>query len=154
MTPIRRLDHVAFAVRSTEAALSFYSERLGLAVVASEEVDTPHVRLTYLDVGNAFLQLVEPLDDESEVAQFIRDRGEGLHHVCFGVDDVPTALEEFDGEDAKARPLGRGRGRVSGFLSRASHGALIECTGFIRQEDVDGWLGWLPPGRASGQKPV
>jgi len=62
VTPLRRLDHVAVVVRSTEDALRYYGDQLGLRVHSTEELDAPHVRLTYLDVGNAFLQLVEPLD--------------------------------------------------------------------------------------------
>jgi methylmalonyl-CoA/ethylmalonyl-CoA epimerase len=65
VTLLRRLDHVAVLVRSTDAALRFYEGRLGLKVHTSEEIDAPHVRLTYLDAGNAVIQLVEPLDAES-----------------------------------------------------------------------------------------
>ena len=49
------------------------------------------MRLTYLDAGNAFLQLVEPLDPASALATWLDEHGEGLHHICFGVDDVPAA---------------------------------------------------------------
>lgn len=145
MTPIRRLDHVALAVRSTADALAFYSSHLGLPVVLSEELDTPRVRLTYLDTGNAFLQLVEPLDGASEIAQFIQERGEGLHHICFGVDDVTAALGELEHGEVEPRPLGQGRGRPSGFLRTAAHGTIIECTRFVRALDVDGRTGWIPP---------
>ena len=59
---IRRLDHVAVVVTDTEAALLHFRDVLGLEVVL---VDTPPevpVKLTYLDLGNTWLQLVEPLD--------------------------------------------------------------------------------------------
>ena len=61
VTLLRRLDHVAVLVRDTDEALRFYSGRLGLAVASSEEIPSPHVRLTYLDAGNAYIQLVQPL---------------------------------------------------------------------------------------------
>ena len=63
MTLLRRLDHVAVLVRDTDEALRFYSGRLGLAIASSEEIPSPHVRLTYLDAGNAYIQLVQPLAD-------------------------------------------------------------------------------------------
>jgi methylmalonyl-CoA/ethylmalonyl-CoA epimerase len=53
VTLLRRLDHVAVLVRDTEEALRFYHERLGLPLHSSEEIEKPHVRLTYLDAGNA-----------------------------------------------------------------------------------------------------
>ena len=92
MIPIRRLDHVAVLVRNTDDALSFYEGHLGLRVQSSEEIPMPHVRLTYLDAGNAYVQLVEPLDGTSPLAAQLDEHGEGLHHVCFGVDDVEAAL--------------------------------------------------------------
>ena len=81
---VRRLDHVALAVRDGERAAAELHERLGLAVVHREELARPRVRLTYLDAGNGFIQLVEPLDGTSEVARWLEEHGEGVHHVCFG----------------------------------------------------------------------
>lgn len=143
MIPIRRLDHVAVLVRNTDDALSFYEGHLGLRVQSSEEIPMPHVRLTYLDAGNAYVQLVEPLDGTSPLAAQLDEHGEGLHHVCFGVDDVEAALTEL-GDDGSPIALGTGRGRLSGFVtSTASHGVRIECTEFDRGLDVDAVPGWL-----------
>ncbi len=133
---IRRLDHVAVVVRSTEEALAHFSTRLGLPVVWSEELDVPAVRLTYLSTGNAFLQLVEPLSEEGPIASFIEEHGEGVHHVCFGADDpIEDATAIGSAGDATA---GRGRGRVSAFApGPVVHGVRIECTRFDLQEDVE-----------------
>ena len=144
MTLLRRLDHVAILVRSTDAALGYYESELGLPVHSSEEIESPHVRLTYLDVGNAFLQLVEPLDSVSPLAAWLDEHGEGLHHICFGVDDVPEAAAILS--NGAAPILGSGRGRTSAFITTdASHGVRIECTQFLRNEDVGRVAGWLQP---------
>ncbi len=145
MTLLRRLDHVAILVRSTDAALEYYGGELGLPLHSSEEVASPHVRLTNLDTGNAFLQLVEPLDPASALGAWLDEHGEGLHHLCFGVDDVAAAASALS--DGVPPALGSGRGRTSAFVTtEASHGVRIECTQFLRREDVDGAAGWLPPG--------
>ena len=140
---VRRLDHVAIVVRSTADALRFYEDHLGLRVASTELIETPPVRLTYIDTGNAYLQLVEPLDSSSAVATFLDEQGEGLHHICFGVDDVErgaTAMAD-PGVDIQ---LGNGRGRVSAFApTERSHGVRIECTEFDRQQDVEALPGWL-----------
>jgi methylmalonyl-CoA/ethylmalonyl-CoA epimerase len=146
VTLLRRLDHVAVLVRDTESALGFYSGRLGLSVASSEEIASPHVRLTYLDAGNAYLQLVEPLDEESPLARWLDEHGEGLHHICFGVDDVADAISALSdpGTDVV---LGSGRGRPSGFISAASaNGVLVECTGFDAEADVAAVPGYLGAG--------
>jgi methylmalonyl-CoA/ethylmalonyl-CoA epimerase len=140
---IRRLDHVAIAVRDTEAALVHFRDRLGLTVIHTEELDWPRVRLTYLDVGNAYLQLVEPLDGDSEVARSLAEHGEGLHHICFGVDETVASAEAMSTDGSQVVP-GTGRGRVSAFVAGASpHGVRIEFTDFNREADVDASHGWL-----------
>lgn len=144
VTLLRRLDHVAVVVRSTDEALRFYEGELGLRVYSSEVIDSPNVRLTYLDVGNAFLQLVEPLDPESALATWLNERGEGLHHICFGVDDVAGAVSALS-DDGSPVVLGTGRGRVSGFVTTSGgNGVRIECTEFDRALDVEDAPGWLP----------
>lgn len=142
MTPIRRLDHVAVVVRDTEEALRFYSGRLGLAVASSEEIPTPHVRLTYLDAGNAYVQLVEPLDADSPLAAWLDEHGGGLHHICFAVDDVAAAVASLSDPGAEV-VLGSGRGRVSSFVTSNGNAVRIECTEFDHALDVDGMPGWL-----------
>jgi methylmalonyl-CoA/ethylmalonyl-CoA epimerase len=147
MSLLRRLDHVAVLVRSTDEALRFYSGRLGLRVASSEELAEPRVRLTYLDAGNAYLQLVEPLDGDSPLSRWLDEHGEGLHHICFGVDDVETAAAALS-DDGSPVTLGSGRGRVSAFVTTdESHGVRLECTEFVRAKDVDAVAGWLdgPP---------
>jgi methylmalonyl-CoA/ethylmalonyl-CoA epimerase len=143
MTPIRRLDHIGIVVRDTESALRYFSEHLGLLVVHEELLDVPPVRLTYLESGNAFIQLIEPRRTDSELSRWLEEHGEGVHHLCFGVDDVSHTIRELSGA-ADGLLLGQGRGRVSGFFADGPHhGVWIECTEFHQAEDVDRRTGWL-----------
>jgi methylmalonyl-CoA/ethylmalonyl-CoA epimerase len=141
MTRVRRLDHVAIAVRDTDSAVAELSARLGLRQVHSEELSRPAVRLTYLDAGNCFIQLVQPLSPDAEVAAWLDEHGEGVHHVCFGVDDVAAAVAAIGGETPSA--VGSGRGRASAFVPGSLHGMRIECTQFEREQDVERSPGWL-----------
>lgn len=136
---IRRLDHVAILVRDTDEALESYCDRLGLAYVSSESLLKLRVRLTYLDLGNAYLQLLEPLDDKSEAARVLAKTGEGLHHICFGVDDVERACRLFgDLDDEEVLPVGTGRGRLSAFIPGWwPNGARLEFTEFSEIEDFE-----------------
>jgi methylmalonyl-CoA/ethylmalonyl-CoA epimerase len=145
VTPLRRLDHVAIVVESSDRALEYFSGTLGLEVAASEVLETPAVRLVYLDAGNVFLQLIEPLDSSSEIASWLAEHGEGVHHICFAVDRVPEAIEQLSGEQPAS--VGTGRGRRSAFLpGPAQHGVLLECTEFDFASDVERTPGWLDGG--------
>ena len=136
---IRRLDHVAILVRNTEEALKNYRDRLGLGYVSSESLLKLRVRLTYLDLGNAYLQLLEPLDDLSEAARALSTTGEGLHHICFGVDDVVQSCRLLgDIEDDLELPTASGRGRLSAFVPGwRPNDVRIECTEFFPGVDLD-----------------
>lgn len=141
---IRRLDHVAIVVAHTERALAYFRDTLGLQVAVVDEPPDVPVRLTYLDLGNAWLQLVEPLDSGHPLAAWLQTNGEGLHHICFGVDDVASELRRIGppGDDSPA--LGSGRGRPAGFpAGDPPHGVRIECTLFDRQADVEAVAGML-----------
>jgi methylmalonyl-CoA/ethylmalonyl-CoA epimerase len=134
-SPFRRLDHVAVLVSDTDAALKYFAEKLGLPLVLSEEIPSVGVRLTYLDCGNTYLQLVEPLTGDSELGRHLEAHGEGLHHLCFAVDDVVEAARSLAEGSTDAPKLGSGRGRVSAFVPGASrHGVRIECTEFHRED--------------------
>jgi methylmalonyl-CoA/ethylmalonyl-CoA epimerase len=148
---IRRLDHVAVAVRDTDAALAHFRDQLGLEVVAVDYPPEVPVRLTYLDLGNAWLQLVEPLDTSHALAAWLRTHGEGLHHICFGVDDVESELQRIGPPGAPVPPLGSGRGRPAGFAAgEPQHGVRIECTVFDRRADVEDVPGMLKDGPTEG----
>jgi methylmalonyl-CoA/ethylmalonyl-CoA epimerase len=145
MTVIRRLDHVAIVVHDTTAAVARFRDDYGLAVMASEEIEQPHVRLTYIDCGNSMIQLVEPLDDASPIAEFLSTHGEGLHHLCFGVDDVPSGALALSPQRTPPAAIGSGRGRPSAFVAGEAPCAVpIEVTQFSRDEDVENVAGWIP----------
>ncbi len=140
-----RLDHVAIAVLDTERALLFFRDQLGLAVVAVDEPPppSPAVRLTYLDAGEVCVQLVEPLDDDSPLAAWLVQNGEGLHHVCFGTGDVSSEVRRLAGEAPFV--IGSGRGLPAAFLpGELPHGVRIEFTLDAARD------GTGPDGRAGG----
>jgi methylmalonyl-CoA/ethylmalonyl-CoA epimerase len=89
---------------------------------------TPPVTLTYLDAGNALIQLVTPRE-ECSISQWLDANGDGLHHVCFGVVDVIETVKALSDPSLPTFPLSSGRGHPSGFVSDGRpHGVLIECT--------------------------
>jgi methylmalonyl-CoA epimerase len=89
-----RIDHLGIAVKSLTAAKAIY-EKLGLTVSPEETVEQEKVRLVMVPVGESRLELLEPTAEDSTVAKFIAKRGEGLHHVCMRVPDLPAAVEKL-----------------------------------------------------------
>jgi len=89
-----QIDHLGIAVKSLAAAKSIY-EKLGLQVSPEETVEQEHVRLVMVPVGESRLELLEATSENSTIAKFIAKRGEGLHHVCLKVPDLPAAVDRL-----------------------------------------------------------
>ena len=125
-----RLDHVGVAVRSLEQALAPYRDGLGLAVQEIEEVATEQVRVAFLPAGDTRIELLEPTSAESAIARFLDRRGEGIHHLCFQVDDIEAALRRLRAAgvrlvDEVPRP-GAGGCRVAFVHPKGMGGVLVE----------------------------
>src|SRR6202158_2814221 len=88
------IDHLGIAVKSLAAAKAIY-EKLGLAVSPEETVEQEQVRLVMVPLGESRLELLEPTSETSTIAKFIAKRGEGLHHVCLKVPNLPAAVERL-----------------------------------------------------------
>ena len=88
------IDHLGVAVKSLAAARTFY-ENLGLTVVGEETVESEHVRLAMVPVGETRIELLEATSPESAIARFIAKRGEGLHHVALRVNDLAAVVERL-----------------------------------------------------------
>lgn len=143
MTIVRRLDHIALAVGSTEEAVRDFVTPLGLEVVHAEHVEELGVRLTYADAGNAMIQLVEPVGPtNAELLRWVEQTGGGLHHVCFAADDVGAAADQVRAAEGLVR-MGRGRGRPSAFSPGLRAGVRVEFTSFDKSLDVDHSQGFL-----------
>ena len=91
MSSAFRIDHLGIAVRSLSAAKAIY-EKLGLNVSPEETVEHEQVRLVMVPVGESRLELLEATSENSTIAKFIAKRGEGLHHICLKVPDLPAAV--------------------------------------------------------------
>ncbi len=109
-----------------------YETALGLRVEHREVVEDQGVRTSMLvpEKGGTALELLEPLSGESPISKFLDKRGEGIHHICFLVDDIEAALERLkrDGVkliDESPRP-GAYHSRVAFIHPKAMNGVLIE----------------------------
>lgn len=91
------IDHVGVAVEDIDAALALYQQSLGMPLVYRETVTEQGVEAALLDVGDAHVELLQPLGPETAVGKFLARRGPGLHHVAYRVENVERALDELAG---------------------------------------------------------
>ncbi len=129
---LENLFHVAVAVRNIDEVEKLFETALGLRVEHREVVEDQGVRTSMLvpEKGGTAIELLEPLSGESPISKFLDKRGEGIHHICFLVDDIEAALERLKKEGVKLideapRP-GSYRSRVAFIHPKAMNGVLIE----------------------------
>ncbi|MBI4461657.1 MAG: methylmalonyl-CoA epimerase [Acidobacteria bacterium] len=122
-----KLDHIGIAVRSLAQAVPFY-ESLGLPVSGYETLLAEKVRVAILPMGDARLELMEPTADDSPIAQFLKKRGEGLHHIAIEVRGLGRLLKELEAAGVRVispkAEAGVGGHRYA-FLHPASCGGVL-----------------------------
>jgi methylmalonyl-CoA epimerase len=124
------IDHVGVAVEDLEQAISLYEGTFRMPLAHRETVEDQGVEAALLDVGDCHVELLRPLGDETPVGKHLANRGPGLHHVAYRVDDIEAALGRLDEAgveliDAEPR-VGIRESRVAFLHPRATGGVLTE----------------------------
>jgi methylmalonyl-CoA/ethylmalonyl-CoA epimerase len=125
-----RLDHVGIAVTDLAAARALYEQVMGLRVTHEEVIQDQGVHELLLRAGDAYVQLVAPLGPDTPVGRFLARRGEGVHHVGYGVPDVAAAVADlrtqgFEVIDPAPR-IGSGGTTIAFLHPKSMQGVLVE----------------------------
>jgi methylmalonyl-CoA/ethylmalonyl-CoA epimerase len=98
---ISHIEHIGIAVRSLDEAIPFYENVLGLKCYSIEEIKDQKVRTAFFKVGQTKIELLESTDPEGPVGKFIANRGEGVHHIAYAVENLPACLKEVETKGAR-----------------------------------------------------
>lgn len=127
---IDQVDHIGIAVQDLGPAIDFYHGALGLGEAEIEDVPEQQVRVAILHAGETRIELLQSTSPDGPVGRFLEKRGEGIHHICFRVDNIEQALEHLRQAGARLideRPrIGAGGRRIAFVNPRSAHGVLIE----------------------------
>ena len=124
------IDHVAVVVKDLEATLRLYTRTLGFKEVYREVIYDQGVEAVGLQAGDAFVELLLPLDEGSPIARYRGDAPSKLHHTAYRVADIEGALAALKAQGVRLideRPRNGARGSLIAFLHpKATDGVLIE----------------------------
>ena len=126
------IDHVSMASADLAEALRLF-EQFGLRLTYTEDLPGEGVRSNQIDAGNTSIEILEALRDDAPVVKFLRNRGPGLHHICFRVGDLEATIAQMQAAglelvDPQPREDRQGR-RV--FLHPRSGGGVL--MGFVER---------------------
>jgi methylmalonyl-CoA/ethylmalonyl-CoA epimerase len=126
------VDHIGIAVRDMEAGKRLYRDVFGLDLLFEEDVPTERVRVAGFDGGGLRIELLASTDPEGPIGRFIEKRGEGIHHVCYQVEDVVAALAHLESHGLRTLDetprAGAGGCQVAFVHPKSAGGVLIELS--------------------------
>jgi methylmalonyl-CoA epimerase len=129
MAKIKKINHIGIVVSDIENSLSFWRDALGLKLDHIEDVSVQKSVVAFLPSGESEIELVKPSSDDSGVAKFLRERGSGMHHLCFEVDNIEEMLSELKSRGIRLineTPIEM-EGRRTAFIHpKSADGVLVE----------------------------
>ena len=127
---ISHIEHIGIAVENLDEAIAFYEKVYGLKCYAVEEVTDQKVKTAFFKVGQTKIELLESTDPEGPIGKFIANKGQGIHHLAFAVDNVGEALENAEENGVRLNDKGPRKGAEGlsiGFLHpKSTFGVLTE----------------------------
>jgi methylmalonyl-CoA/ethylmalonyl-CoA epimerase len=135
-SPLTRIDHIGIACRNLDETVEFYRATYGFEVFHSEVNEEQGVREAMLkindagDGGASYLQLLEPIREDSAIAKWMAKNGEGVHHVAFGTADVATTTADIVAKGIRSLYPEARRGSMGSTINflhpKDAHGVLVE----------------------------
>jgi methylmalonyl-CoA epimerase len=107
---LKKLNHIAIAVPNVEEAAKFYENVLGLKLSGVEVVTAQKTKVGFFKIGESTIELVQPAEPDSPLVKFLETKGQGIHHICFEVEDVEAEVKAYLEKgatmvDQKPRPV-------------------------------------------------
>jgi len=123
---LKQISHLGIAVKNLEQAMDFY--KLVFHVPVSSPITAGDIKVSMVKVGDASIELIQPISNKGVIAKFLEKHGEGIHHVCFEVDDMASAIESLRARGIEpVRDPAPGAEGLSAFLHpKGTFGMLIE----------------------------
>lgn len=133
---VKNLDHVCIAVRDIEDTLRFFQAVFGIGSNEIVDIEDQRVRAVLVEVGGSRLEFIQPTDPDGAVARFLERKGEGMHHICFAVENLKGKLKMLQSEGVELideEPRSGLSGMIAFIHPRATRGVLIEL---VDQESI------------------
>lgn len=123
---IKRAEHIAVAVNDIRQSIDMMRDTFGLEMEYEEQIGS--IRLAMLPVGQTYIELLEGAEPTDSVQTWIKQKGEGLFHICFEVEDIEGAITELKEKKVKLQTEtwrhGHGGSKII-FLDPAATGNIL-----------------------------
>lgn len=134
---MNKIEHIGIAVKDIEASNLLFSKLLNTQPYKTEEVESEGVITSFFMVGDTKIELLQATKPESAIAKFIEKKGEGIHHIAFGVDDATEEIKRLKIEGIEmiheVPKNGADNKSIAFAHPKSTNGVLIEVCSDIKQ---------------------
>ena len=95
------IEHIGIAVKSIDKRSPFWEHVLGIKSTGREKVLDEGVETGIYDIGGGKIELLESVKSDSTIQKFIRNKGEGIHHICFEVENIQKSIKQLQNAEVK-----------------------------------------------------
>lgn len=125
---IEGIDHIGIAVKDIESAGKVYQEILGMEVSPIDDLPSYGIKLSFVSLPGTKIELLQPTSESSAISKFLKDKGEGIHHICLIVDDIERSLAELKSKGMELldeKPRVSSHGEKIAFIHPKSTGRVL-----------------------------
>ena len=125
---IKKIDHIAFAVKNIESSAKLFEKIFNVQSSKTQIVKQENVKTKFLTINESKIELVEGTRENSSITNFIKKKGEGIHHIAIEVDDIKKEIKRLEKEGFKS------------IKDSISKGANIKLISFLHPKETNGVL--------------
>ena len=93
-----KIEHIGIAVKDLDISGKLFKTLLGVPSYKNEIVESEKVSTTFFKVGETKVELIASLDEEGVIAKFIKQKGEGIHHIAYEVKNIREEMARLRAE--------------------------------------------------------
>ena len=127
---MKKIDHIGIAVNNLETSNALFSKLFNRTPIHQERVESQYLNVSFFELDDTKVELLEPISEKSAVYKFLQTRGEGIHHVCFETENIYAEMERLKKEGFQPLTDGPFRGAlgklVCFFHPKTTNGLLVE----------------------------
>lgn len=127
---MNKIEHIGIAVSNLDEAIQTYTDLLGTICYKTEEVTSEGVKTAFFKVGESKIELLEATNENSPIAKFIANKGEGIHHIAFDVTNIQESMNDLASKGFQLlneEPKNGADNKLVAFIHpKSSNGVLVE----------------------------
>lgn len=127
---IKKISHIGIATSDLEEAKKLYGDVFGLEFLGEEIVEEQKVKVAMFKAGDVRIELLKPLSEDSPIGKFIQNKGPGVHHIAFEVENTEKSIEDLSQKGLsmidKTSRTGAGGSRIAFIHPKSTEKVLIE----------------------------